>query len=523
MAASIALWRLPSAVDRLALRVEGARLAVDSLSGLVPLALAVLLFAKTALQLLLHLVGFKAFMLDDFTRAMKADYWLRHDTFDIIVDGWFDLGKFIWLPMPDYIFGLGLAVYRDLYITPKVINLIISGMTLIAVYLLSKDLVGKAAGLLSAAFFAFSPWAVWLGVSGMTSDLLSILLIVLAILFLFRWFERDQPSQAVAAAACLFAANGGRFENWLVSTVFGLVFVVTAAHRWRQQRLDSRAILLLALAILLTAAFPAIWMVSCYLESGIWLQAIDNEHFTHDAPQLFAIHHLLLGFFPLELLFSIAGMVLFVKMDKRPAARLVLFVSLASFLFFIGVLRGEVSRAGAPARYFLPYIILLLPFASVFFLQIPKVLPKTLHNYAVVACTLVVLVMLIFNIVRSFNYRIGTPDDAFFTGLTLRNLEELLVLPENSRILLEREEVKKQWDFVAIVGTANKPERFTLIATAELIRLCSEEPAEACRDYVSRRQFDVVVTASPNVAVNLQRWGQVSQSWQMGRYFILAL
>ena len=70
------------------------------------------------------------------------------------------------LPFPDYLFGLGLALHRDLFITPKIMNLLLLGIAVIVVYFLGRELFGRTAGLFTATVFAFQPWNVWLGISG---------------------------------------------------------------------------------------------------------------------------------------------------------------------------------------------------------------------------------------------------------------------------------------------------------------------------------------------------------------------
>ena len=70
------------------------------------------------------------------------------------------------LPFPDYLFGLGLALNRDLFLTPKIINLAVSGIAVIAVYFLGRELFGRTAGFLTASLFAFQPWTVWLEFPG---------------------------------------------------------------------------------------------------------------------------------------------------------------------------------------------------------------------------------------------------------------------------------------------------------------------------------------------------------------------
>src|SRR5262249_32286524 len=163
----------------------------------------IVVLIKTALQLRLAASGFVAYGADDFSRSLSADYWLYHRTFDLGWDGWLGLGGSGWLPFPDYLFGLALAAHRDLFLTPKAVNLMRGGVGVFVSYLLALELFGRAAGTVAATLFAFQPWHVWLGVSGMTSDLPSVLLIASFALYMVRWLRTEQTRELLTAAALL--------------------------------------------------------------------------------------------------------------------------------------------------------------------------------------------------------------------------------------------------------------------------------------------------------------------------------
>ena len=267
----IALWRYPQAV---ATSVE----AMSSLGSphplLVPLTLTVLVLAKTVLQLVLYMLGYSAFSADDFGRPLSAAFWLRYHKFDLGMDGWLGLAGSGWLPFSDFLFAAALAIHQDLFITPRVVNLVLSGLAVASVYLLGSELFGRTVGLVTAALFTFQPWLVWLGMSGMGSDLPSVVLISLFGAFLVRWLRTDKPSALVKAAGFLALANGFRYENWLFALVFSILVACVAFSRWRRHDLTGRRVAVSGFALLLVNALPVSWMAANYVVFGDWLPAM---------------------------------------------------------------------------------------------------------------------------------------------------------------------------------------------------------------------------------------------------------
>ena len=262
------LWVRPDAGRTFYAKVEA--LVRSAGPSFVPLSLAILVLTKTVLQVTLFVFGYALYEADDFARAIKSDYLAQRHA---LAPG-SDLGYWVMvkdshqLPFADYLFGLGLAIYRDLYLTPKIVNVIVSSGAVIAVYLLGRELFGRMAGLLTAALFAFLPWTVWLGMSGMPSDLPSVLLISLFGLFLFRWLQSNEPAALLTAAVFLALANGFRYENWIYSGVFSLLLVWSMTSQWRGGRLQPRTIVGAICALMLVNAFPVIYMAVFVLHVG---------------------------------------------------------------------------------------------------------------------------------------------------------------------------------------------------------------------------------------------------------------
>ncbi|MGE5305026.1 MAG: glycosyltransferase family 39 protein, partial [Alphaproteobacteria bacterium] len=378
---------------------------------------------KTIFQIGLYLAGYAAYGADDFSRSLNADYWLYYHRFDLGWEGWLGLGGSGWLPFPDYLFSLGLAIHRDLYLTPKLVNLVISGISVVVVYFLGRELFGRTVGLLTAALFAFQPWHVWLGISGMTSDLPSVVVIALFGMFLVRWLRTDQPRALIATAGFLAIANGFRYENWFFSAAFSLLVVIRGLSDWKQGCLTRRWSTIAVCALMMIILFPVVWMIASYVVLGDWLPAL---HITNawmvafmasgssattpavplainQSPHMAQINMLLLalGSFPVELALSIVGVVLCLNRNRRKPFFQYLAVLLVTSLLFAMVFKGRLPASLVFARYFLPYVVLLLPFAGFFLCRIFTIRGRW-RSEAVVAACVIMLSIAVLDIGRAF-------------------------------------------------------------------------------------------------------------------------
>jgi predicted membrane-bound mannosyltransferase len=151
---------------------------------------------------------------------------------------------------------------------------VLSSLAVVSVYLLGRELFDRTVGLIAAALFAFQPWIVWLGMSGMSSDLPSAVLVPLFGMFLVRWLRTDRPSALVAAAACLGIANGFRYENWLFAAVFSVLVLIVAVSQWKQRVLSQQGAAAATVALILVNALPVGWMMASYVVLGDWLPAM---------------------------------------------------------------------------------------------------------------------------------------------------------------------------------------------------------------------------------------------------------
>jgi hypothetical protein len=562
VASRIVLFRYPHIVAGLSRTLDALALSAGRQPLFIPLSLTALVLMKTVLQLGLYLIGYTAYGADDFSRSLSADYWLRYRKLDLGWDGWLGLSGSGWLPFPDYLFSLGLALHRDLFLTPKIVNLAVSGIAVVAVYFLGRELFGRFVGCLTAALFAFQPWHVWLGISGMTSDLPSVVLIALCGVFLVRWLRADAPRDLLAAALLLGVANGFRYENWFFSIVLGLLVVVDAVSRWRRRRLAPRWVAVAVCGLVMINAVPIMWMAASYYVLGDWLPALHTTNawmvafmaspdstggptmplIVNQSPSLAQMNvvALALGSFPVELALSLGGIALFLSSDGRKPLRRYLVVPLAAFLLFAVVFKGRLPASLVFARYLLAFIVLVLPYAGFLLARLLRARSSWRHEGVVAAC-LILLTAAALDVGRAFNYPATFPKDAIDAGWTVRYLQDTGTIPDGGKILIER---TQDWGDLGIVVLANRPERFVALnefayrdaalaalpaSRRQAARVAASDVrgsacdhgfhVEACRRSVLQEGFTLVILSSPKRVGSFEDTFH-ARSWTIGRYHL---
>jgi hypothetical protein len=544
-----ALWR-PRAVERLSARLASVRTAAAAQPVLIPLAVTALILATIVLQLLLYVMGYYAFSADDFGRPLSAAFWLRNPSIHLGMDGWLGLAGSGWLPFSDYLLAAGLAIHPDLFVTPRVVNLIVSSLAVIAVYLLGRELFGRPVGLVTAFLFTFQPWHVWLGMSGMSSDLPSVVLIPLFGMFLIRWLRTDESTALVAAGGCLAIANGFRYENWLFAGVFSVVVVLIGAARWRHRALTRRFVLSAVAAVALVNALPVAWMAASYVVFGDPLPAMSGINAfmvpflasqTARVETQMGIPLMAAGSFPFELVLSIGGIALFAESYRSRPLRVYLALVGATALLFTVTFGGQLAAWLHIARYLLGFIVLALPFAGLCIVRLMTAAPPWRREGLVAGCVVLVAVAA-FDVSRASNYPASFPRDAVDTGWMVRALQTAGTVPADGRILIER---SRDFGDLSIVALANRPERFVVLNELAYRRMAlsgmlANQPAStpavaaegvrgtvcqndfevpACRDSVAQGHYELVILSTPERVSSFARTFR-ARSWNIGRYHV---
>lgn len=555
IASRIVFNRRPQAVVRLSDRIDRLTGAARQFPVFIALALASLILAKTVLQLGLFVLGYSYYSGDDVGRTLRAAYWLSSPTkMDLGMDGSLGLAGAGWLPLSDVIFGPALAIHPDLFLTPKAVNLIFSAVAVVVVYLLGRELFGRRAGVLTAGLFALLPWHVWLGISGMTAELPSTVLMTTFGLYFARWLKTDAPSALLASAVALAAAGGFRYEFWLFSVVFSAAVLFSAVASWRQKTLTVARASVFATAVVIVNAFPAFWMVASYVMYGDWLPAMHQINAfmvaglssqTSRTEAQMGIALMAIGAFPIELALSFAGMALAMRPRANALSRRYGLMLSATVVLFAVVFKGELPAWLNIPRYLLVFIVMALPFAGY---TIARLLwaPERWRHEGLLAGLMILAITSVFDVGRSLNYPASFPGDAIQAGLTLRSLQKTGTVSADAKVLIER---ASDWGDLGVIVLANRYERFVVLneygykrtAVAGLVAnraapatagsadegvrgsVCEEGfETPACRASVERERFGLAILSSPRLVESFQKTFRVPE-WVIGRYHIFDL
>jgi hypothetical protein len=186
--------------------------------------------------------GFLEYNADGYTRIIRGHEWLA--------DPRWEVG--IWLPGQTWLFGVTLALYDALNVTPRVVAFVLSLATLVALYLIAATFAGRVAGWLAAALGALFPWIVWFGVSGMSESLFHAL-VAGGLVGFVRWQAGGSARWLLLMAAGLALATTVRYEGWFYAAVAAPLLVWLA---WRTHRLDRRVLAAAVVPLL----FPLVWI-----------------------------------------------------------------------------------------------------------------------------------------------------------------------------------------------------------------------------------------------------------------------
>lgn len=228
------------------------RPALDVPLGLYPLLFAALIAAGALLQYALYHGGLYSISADESARAIFAH--------NLTFDNAFELT--FWPPLNKIINGIALALYDDLFVTPRILNTLFGLGTLAAIMVLAlrlfdNRLVAVIAGVLALAL----PQRLILSVAPL-SDMQAYFFSTLGVTFLVTWFKEGSARSLIIASALLMLTSMARFESWFLNALLGLYL----AYRCLIKRDLAFAPFVVAGALL--SAFPLYWLAKIYLLDG---------------------------------------------------------------------------------------------------------------------------------------------------------------------------------------------------------------------------------------------------------------
>jgi len=205
---------------------------------------------------------FPSFCGDGQSKAILGARWIKSPMF-------MDPCSPLWLPLPNWLIGIGLKIFYDLYWVPIAINLIFSAVSLFLLYEISWVFFkNRIIGLISIALTAFLRDFVGLAISGM-SEPVSHFFIIATFLFYFKWImDKDKTRFLLISGMMMALGNMTRMNNWSFSFLFTISTLIIALRN--KPVLGKNRIKILSFLII-PWIFPLIWESMLHIKVGTFL------------------------------------------------------------------------------------------------------------------------------------------------------------------------------------------------------------------------------------------------------------
>ncbi|MFQ5645664.1 MAG: glycosyltransferase family 39 protein [bacterium] len=192
---------------------------------------------------------------DAVTRSLTALEWAKHP-FIVPPTGY----PAQYGPLPIYLFGLGLKLYPDVYLVPRLINLLIGSACVIPFYLWVKTAFSSETAVTASYLFVFYTLQAKSCVLA-ASEPLFIFCWLFSLYFFYRYQTAgEKEGDLLPAGFWLSLAGMCRYNGWLYIGIFGLILLKSAAtgNKLRTVSLFGTTALL----------FPLLWMGACLYSYG---------------------------------------------------------------------------------------------------------------------------------------------------------------------------------------------------------------------------------------------------------------
>ncbi len=216
------------------------------------LVLIILLTGTAQMRLLQG--GFYSISADESGRVLNA---AEMSFRQILKPTWFP-------PLYAFINKLGLSLYYDLFLTPRVMASLAGILTSLALMFFAHRLFGNSSISIMTGFLAvYFPHRLIFSVAPM-SEIYFMCFMTLGCAFVLGWFSDAKKWDLLCSSICFLLCSSLRYEGWLVcATMASILSVQRFIHGkpgWRSY--------LVNIAIL--ASFPLYWFLSAYFTNRMW-------------------------------------------------------------------------------------------------------------------------------------------------------------------------------------------------------------------------------------------------------------
>jgi hypothetical protein len=406
------------------------------ISGVVLLALAV------CLHLFFFSRGFYSIGWDESGRTLDAYEWAAHGTI---------LSR-AWLPFYRISIGLGLRVFPDLFLTPRIITFLFGlGSIPAAAWLAHELFQSRKTTLLTLTLSTFFSQRLALSLAPL-SDIMFIFVSLVTMAVFARWLRTYDRSALLLSALFCALASTLRFEGWIFG---GAIFLVAAGYyRFAPTRLRRKDLVLFGLILF---SFPVVWTVSTFSPATAVLTVVADAR-QYSLREILRknplVEFVLTNGFSLNLI----GMVAVLRFTRSGAwrHRAIVAASFAPLVALsLGLLLIRSAQTGPSWRMIAVWSMLLMPFTARFLADSSRRLAGVRAGKILAsAATVVVLSAFLYNTFRiERNSAQWFPESDRAAG---RYLNDLIAANPDTKILIE----SSRYFFLNILVASQHPDSF---------------------------------------------------------------
>lgn len=180
-----------------------------------------------------------------------------------------------WLPFYNIIHVLGLKIYYDLFLMPRIVTGIFGFGAVLALMLFSHVLFQqKEITILSGILGLFFPHRIILSMVPL-SEIIYIFFITGGLTFFIRWINNHNRNELVLASLGFAIASAVRYEGWSFVII---MFFILCYYRFYQNQLDWKQYVN---ATIILGLFPFYWLIAILVTNQLQVIGVASERFLH--------------------------------------------------------------------------------------------------------------------------------------------------------------------------------------------------------------------------------------------------
>ncbi len=358
-----------------------------------------------------------------------------------------------WLPLYALINKLGILIYNDLFLTPRILTLLAGMLTSMAIIFLSHRLFGNSTiSIITGILAIYFPHRLVFSVAPL-SEIYFMCFMTLGCAYALGWIIDERKVDLLFSSICFLLCSALRYEGWFVCATMVCILsfqcFINGKPSWR----------LYLINIIILSSFSLYWFLSAYFTNRMWaFSSVSKAYINVHGKDLMKIWQgSFLYQFIEQSVFSplIAGLlsIIYHAIQDRKVRLLLLLLIMPIFGMTI---MGFVMYALPNHNFWRvagPALFLLLPFLAHLIYKFCSAISINRHVYYT---SLVILASLF---VASFyadtSRRTKNSDftrDHLMVGTFLRTLN----LADTDKILIDT----NRWSYLHVIVASNLPDRF---------------------------------------------------------------